>query len=121
MFHKSFIKIPIVTTGNFLHKKILLFILVADRVVLHGPVTFQSFTFTPRLLQRTIDLRHICFSNMPIETNHTELYIDTVSMPYKKMNYEYYQNDKQIIVVEYDEDIGKNKFERSKNFIEIFI
>jgi hypothetical protein len=84
-----------------------LFILVVDRVVLHGPVIFQSFTFIPRLLQRIVDIRHICFSNLPIETNHIELYIDTVSIPYKKINFEYYQNDKQIIVVEYNEDIGK--------------
>jgi hypothetical protein len=84
-----------------------LFFLVADRVVIHGPIIFQSFTFTPRLLQRTVDTRHICFSNMPIENNHIQLYIDTVSMPYKKTNFQYYQNDKQIIVVEYNEDIGK--------------
>ncbi len=83
------------------------FLLVVDRVIHHGPITFQSFTFTPRLLQRTIDLRHICFSNMPIETIRIPLYIDTISMPYKKSHFEYYQNDKQTIVVEYNEDIGK--------------
>jgi len=83
------------------------FLLVVDRVIHHGPITFQSFTFTPRLLQRTIDLRHICFSNMPIETIRIPLYIDTISMPYKKTHFEYYQNDKQTIVVEYNEDIGK--------------
>jgi len=82
---------------------------IADRVVLHGPVTFQSFTFTSRLLQRTVDMRHICFSNMPIESDRIELYIDTVSIPYRKINYEYYQNDKQIVVVEYNEDIDFSK------------
>jgi len=52
-------------------------------------------------------MRHLCFLNMPCETNHITLYIDTVSMPYKKLDFEYYQNDKQTIVVEYNEDIGK--------------
>ncbi len=70
-------------------------------------MTFQSFTFTPRLLQRTVDMRHVCFSNMPIETNHIASYIDTVSLPYTKNNFDYYQNDKRTIVVEYNEDIGK--------------
>ena len=112
MLHKYFIKIPIVRKPeNLLNTTNFSFNLVADRVVLHGPVTFQSFTFIPRLLQRIVDMRHVCFSNLPIETNHIELYIDTVSMPYKKINFEYYQNDKQIILVEYNEDIGKNKFE----------
>ena len=78
-----------------------------ERVVLHGSIKFQSFTFTPRLLQRTIDKRHVCFSNLPIEIKHVLSYIDTVSMPYKKTNFQYYQNDKQIIIVEYNEDIGK--------------
>jgi len=82
-------------------------VLVVDRVIRHGPVSFQSFTFTPRLLQRTIDMRHICFSNISCETNYIPLYIDTVSMPYKKLHFEYYQNDKQTIIVEYNEDIGK--------------
>ncbi len=76
-------------------------------MIRHGPVTFQSFTFTPRILQRAIDLRHICFSNMPIGTIPIPLYIDAVSTPYKKASFEYYQNDKQTIVVEYKEDIGK--------------
>ncbi len=108
MLHKYFIKIQIVKKENLLKQtNFFLFILVVDRVVLHGPVIFQSFTFIPRLLQRIVDIRHICFSNLPIETNHIELYIDTVSIPYKKINFEYYQNDKQIIVVEYNEDIGK--------------
>ncbi len=84
-------------------------LVVVDRVIRHGPVTFQSFTFTPRLLERRIDLRHVCFLNMPIETNHILLYIDTVSMPYKKTHLEYYQNDQQTILVEYNEDIGKLK------------
>ena len=30
-------------------------------------------------------------------------------MPYKRNHFEYYQNDKQTIVVEYNEDIGKIK------------
>jgi hypothetical protein len=44
---------------------------------------------------------------MPIETNHIASYIDTVSLPYTKNNFDYYQNDKRTIVVEYNEDIGK--------------
>ncbi|CAF3380217.1 unnamed protein product, partial [Rotaria sp. Silwood2] len=32
---------------------------ISDRVALHGPITFQSFTFTSRLLQRIVDKRHI--------------------------------------------------------------
>ncbi len=95
---------------NLLNTTNFAFNLVADRVVLHGPITFQSFTFIPRLLQRIVDMRHVCFSNLPIETNHIEFYIDTISMPYKKINFEYYQNDKQIILVEYNEDIGKIDF-----------
>ncbi len=83
------------------------FILVTDRVILHGPVTFQSFTFTSRLLQRTIDRRHLCLSNMPLKRDRIDLYIETISKPYKKINYEYYQNDPQMMIVEYDEDIGK--------------
>ncbi|CAF3599964.1 unnamed protein product [Rotaria sordida] len=82
---------------------------MAERVALHGSITFQSFSFTSRLLQRRVDKRHICFSNIPIETNHIISYIDTVSMPYMKNNIEYYQNDKQIIIVEYNEDIDFSK------------
>jgi len=52
-------------------------------------------------------MRHVCFSNIPIETNHIASYIDTVSIPYTKNNFDYYQNDKRTIVVEYNEDIGK--------------
>lgn len=70
-------------------------------------MTFQSLTFTSRLLQRTIDRRHVCLSNMPLKRDHIDLYIDTISKPYKKLNYESYQNDLQMIVVEYNEDIGK--------------
>ncbi|CAF1179585.1 unnamed protein product [Adineta steineri] len=81
----------------------------ADQVITHGSVTFQSFTFTPRLLQQTIDTRHVCFSNIPIITNRLTSYIDIVSMPYTKNKFEYYQNDKQIIVVEYNEDIDFSK------------
>ena len=82
-------------------------IAVADRVVTHGPVIFQSFTFTPRLLHRTPDMRHVCFENLSLETNHIESYLDTVSIPFVKKNFEYYRNDKQLILVEYNEDIGK--------------
>lgn len=89
------------------NQSILWFILVPDQVLLHGPITFQSFTFIPRLLQRTIDTRHICLSNLPIETNHLESYIDIISIPYRKSNFHYYQNDKQMIIIEYNEDIGK--------------
>jgi len=117
--HNYFIKIQIVKNPeNLLNTTNFSFNLVVDRVVFHGPTTFQSFTFIPRLLQRIVDMRHICFSNLPIESNHIELYIDTVSMPYKKIHFEYYQNDKQLILVEYNEDIGKNKFEI--NFIFLF-
>jgi hypothetical protein len=56
-----------------------------------------------------VDMRHVCFSNMPVETNCISSYIDTVSKPYTRDHFEYYQNDKQIIVVEYNEDIGKIK------------
>jgi len=90
-------------------KRILFLILVSERVIRHGEITFQSFIFTPRLLQRTIDMRHICFTNMSIEINRIPLYIDTISMPYKTNHFEFYQNDKQIILVEYNEDIGKIK------------
>jgi hypothetical protein len=88
-------------------KRILFVILVSERVIRHGEITFQSFIFTPRLLQRTIDMRHICFTNMSIEINRIPLYIDTISMPYKTNHFEFYQNDKQTILVEYNEDIGK--------------
>jgi hypothetical protein len=90
-------------------KRILFLILVSERVIRHGEITFQSFIFTPRLLQRTIDMRHICFTNMSIEINRIPLYIDTISMPYKTNHFEFYQNDKQTILVEYNEDIGKIK------------
>ncbi len=123
---KYFIKIQIVSQSKNKKERIILtkknrfILLVVDRVIRHGPVTFQSFTFTPHLLQRTIDMRHICFSNMPYETNHILLYIDTVSMPYKKIHFEYYQNDKQTIVVEYNEDIGKINIWILKNFLFFF-
>ncbi|CAF2125611.1 unnamed protein product [Rotaria magnacalcarata] len=78
---------------------------IAERVNQHGPIKFQSFTFTARRLQSTIDKRHVCFSNIPLDTNHILSYIDIVSMPYKKANCQYYQNDKQTIIVEYNEDI----------------
>ncbi|UJR26717.1 hypothetical protein I4U23_008032 [Adineta vaga] len=82
---------------------------IIDRVINRGPVTFQSFTFTSRLLQRTIDTRHLCFLNMSLDTSYIPLYIDTVSMPYKTNHFEYYHNDQQTIVVEYDEDIDFSK------------
>jgi hypothetical protein len=82
---------------------------VTDRVLRHGPATFQSFVFTPRLLQRTADMRHVCFANMPTEIRHVTLYIDTVSKPYRRANFQYYQNDKQTIIVEYNEDIGRRR------------
>jgi hypothetical protein len=44
---------------------------------------------------------------MPLKRDHIDLYIDTISKPYEKLNYESYQNDLQMIVVEYNEDIGK--------------
>ncbi|CAF3434900.1 unnamed protein product [Rotaria sp. Silwood1] len=81
----------------------------ADRVMDHGFITFQSFTFIPRLLQRTVDMRHVCFINMSIETKRIPLYIDIVSKPYKKSHFEYYLNDKQTILVEYNEDIDFSK------------
>ncbi len=65
-------------------------------------------------------MRHVCFSNMPIETTHIPIYIDTVSMPYKRQNFEYYQNDKQTIVVEYNEDIGKIK-QKKNSFFKIYL
>ncbi|CAF4969610.1 unnamed protein product, partial [Rotaria socialis] len=67
---------------------------IAERVNQHGPIKFQSFTFTPRRLQPIIDKRHVCFSNIPIDTNHILSYIDIVSMPYKAANFQYYENDK---------------------------
>ncbi|CAF3811897.1 unnamed protein product [Rotaria sp. Silwood1] len=82
---------------------------IVEQVVLHGPITFQSFTFTTRLLQRIVDKRHICFSNIPIETTYIKSYIDTVSMPYTKKTFEYYENDKQTILIEYNEDIDFSK------------
>jgi hypothetical protein len=42
-------------------------------------------------------------------------------MPYKKINFEYYQNDKQIILVEYNEDIGKINFKIKIISIHYFI
>ncbi|CAF4719725.1 unnamed protein product [Rotaria socialis] len=78
---------------------------IAERVNQHGPIKFQSFTFTPRRLQPIIDKRHVCFSNIPIDTNHILSYIDIVSMPYKAANFQYYENDKQTTIVEYNEDI----------------
>lgn len=83
--------------------------IVVDRVIHHGPTTFQSFTFTPRLLRRTIDSRHLCFANMSLDHTRVPSYIDTVSMPYKTSRFHYYQNDQQTILVEYQEDIGKRK------------
>ncbi|CAF1004064.1 unnamed protein product [Adineta steineri] len=82
---------------------------ITERVIRHGPITFQSFTFVPRLLQRTIDMRHICLSNISIEITHIPLYINTVSMPYKINRFEFYQNDKKTILVEYNEDIDFSK------------
>ncbi|CAF1605170.1 unnamed protein product [Rotaria magnacalcarata] len=81
----------------------------ADRVVQHGDATFQSLSFIPRLLQRTVDMRHVCFINVSIETKLIPLYIDIVSKPYKKKHFEYYQNDHQTILVEYNEDIDFSK------------
>lgn len=67
---------------------------------------FQSFQFTSRLLKRTVDLRHLCFTNLPLESQRIIGYIDQVSLPFTKLHLEYYQQDRQIIVVEYNEDIG---------------
>ncbi|CAF1633437.1 unnamed protein product [Adineta ricciae] len=78
---------------------------VADRVVHHGPVTFQSFTFNSRLLHQISDVRHICFANIPPESERIGSYIDVVSRPYKINQFTYYQNDPQMIVVEYNEDV----------------
>ena len=76
-------------------------------MIRHGPVLFQSFTFTPRLLQRSTDTRHLCFANISFDITRLPSYIDTVSMPYKKRHFDYYQHDQQTILVEYQEDIGK--------------
>ena len=84
-------------------------VLVADRVIHHGPVTFQSFTFNSRLLQQISDVRHICFANIPPQSERIGSYIDVVSRPYKISRYTCYQNDPQMIVVEYNEDIGRRK------------
>lgn len=54
-------------------------------------------------------MRHICFLNIPFDSNSIPLYLDTISLPYTKSHYEYYQNDKQTILVQYNEDIGKDK------------
>lgn len=111
---KYFIKIQIVRREK--NKRFVFYIfLVTEHVICRGSVTFQSFTFTPRLLQRTIDMRHVCFSNILLDINRIPLYINTISMPYKTNHFEFYQNDKQTIIVEYNEDIGKNIF--SKEFI----
>lgn len=83
-----------------------MFCLVTDRVLRRGPISFQSMKFTSRLLKRTSDLRHVCFANLPLENRHHIHYIETVSMPYTRHGFQYYQNDKQTIVVEYNEDIG---------------
>ncbi|CAF0732105.1 unnamed protein product [Adineta ricciae] len=82
---------------------------IVDRVVNRGPVIFQSFTFTSRRLQRTIDSRHLCFLNMSINASHIPLYIDTVSMPHKTNHFDFYQDDQQTIVVEYNEDVDYSK------------
>lgn len=84
------------------------YIKVAERVATHGPIKFQSFIFTSRFLHRFIDKRRVCFSNIPMELNKISSYIDIISIPYKKLNIEYYQNDKQRLIVEYSEDIGKS-------------
>jgi len=97
------------------------FALVVDRVVQHGPVNFQSFTFTPRLCHRMIDLRHICLSNLSIDSNQIPFYIETISTPYQQKHFDYYFNDQKTIIVEYNEDIGmnnKSNLNRSKqNFV----
>lgn len=105
-YHDSNSKIRFFLTVTFFCIHIFL---VTDQVLLHGSVIFQSFTFIPRLLQRTVDMRHICLSNIPIETNHLESYINKISIPYKHIHFDYYQNDRQIIVIEYNEDIGKKQ------------
>lgn len=79
----------------------------AEQVVQHEPIKFQSFIFTSRLLQRSIDKRHVCLSNIPVDINQLKLYIDKISIPYKRSNFKCYQNDKRTIIVEYDEDISK--------------
>lgn len=93
------------------------YLLAAERVIRHGPAAFQTYTFTSRLLQRTVDMRHVCFLNVSIDSKRIPLYIDIVSKPYKKVHFEYYQNDKQTILVEYNEDIGNwNKFFEKLHF-----
>ena len=79
------------------------FILATNRVIHHGPVTFQSFTFVPHLLQRTFDRRRVCFMNMPADVTS---YIEMVSLPYTTKQWDYYQEDRNLLVVEYNEDIG---------------
>ena len=78
------------------------------QVVNHGSVTFQSFTFIPRLLQRTMDRRHVCLTNLPDESNSIESYIDRICKPYEKLRFDFYENDSQMIIIEFNEDIGKH-------------
>ena len=79
------------------------FILATNRVIHHGPVTFQSFTFVTHPLQRTFDRRRVCFMNMPTDATS---YIEMVSLPYTIKQWDYYQEDRNLLIVEYDEDIG---------------
>lgn len=87
---------------------------VVDRVVAHGCVTFQTFTFIPRLLQRTIDRRHLALSNLPLTSHELDLYIEKISPSSRKFTWEYYQNDPGIILIEYDDDIGKRNSSREQ-------
>jgi hypothetical protein len=85
-------------------------------VIQHGSVSFQSFTFSTRLLQRTIDQRRVCFINIPEECDNLMYYIDTVSTPYTRHHHDYYHRDRTTVIVEYNEDIGKTM----NLFIEVF-
>ena len=84
---------------------------MVDRVVSHGSVPFQSFTFIPRLLQRTIDRRHLGLNDIPANCNEIDLYIEKISPSSRKFTWEYYQNDPGIILIEYDDDIGETNFQ----------
>lgn len=55
-----------------------------------------------------MDRRHVCLTNLPDESNSIESYIDRICKPYEKLRFGFYENDSQMIIIEFNEDIGKH-------------
>jgi hypothetical protein len=82
---------------------------VLEHVLAHPSLTFQSATFIARRLQRTLDRRRICLTNLPSNDEQFSVYIEKISSPYVQQDWHYYNDDRRWVIIEYNEDIGQRK------------